>query len=56
MTGRGRPRLGIADVAFEAAGGDPVLALLLVLDLIWEGRLVVNRSGYRLNERKLLAA
>lgn len=36
---------GIVDKAVDAAGGDGELALLLVLGLIWSGRLRASRSG-----------
>lgn len=33
---------GVVGEAYDAAGGDPLLALLLVLDLIWAGTIRVG--------------
>ena len=37
---------GLAEYAFDAAGGDPEAALLLVLEAIWAGLLVVSRNKW----------
>lgn len=39
---RPKGKKGIADEAYDAAGGDPLLALLIVLDLIRAGRIRVG--------------
>lgn len=39
---RRKTKKGVADEAYDAAGGDPLLALLLVLDLIRAGRIRVG--------------